>query len=48
LLSEIKLVDLPRLGFSSATTPEYGEIYVRGPNVRLGYYDSDPVAQMYD
>jgi long-subunit acyl-CoA synthetase (AMP-forming) len=37
-MNEMKLVDLPLLGLTSATQPEFGEIHVRGPNVFTGYY----------
>jgi long-chain acyl-CoA synthetase len=36
--NEVKLVDVPEMGYFSANTPQRGEIAVRGNNVFMGYY----------
>jgi len=38
---EIRLVDVPEMGYTSASTPQRGEICVRGLNVFCGYYRND-------
>lgn len=35
---EVKLVDVPEMGYTSSTNPQRGEICVRGNNVFKGYY----------
>lgn len=35
---EVKLADVPEMGYTSATYPQRGEIVVRGNNVFKGYY----------
>lgn len=38
--NEVRLVDVPSLGFTSRTRPEQGQIAVRGANVFSGYHDA--------
>lgn len=35
---EVKLVDVPEMGYRSNANPQRGEVWVRGPNVFQGYY----------
>ncbi len=35
---EIKLVDVPEMGYLTTTNPPRGEVWVRGPNITTGYY----------
>jgi long-chain acyl-CoA synthetase len=36
--NEVKLVDVPEMGYTSRSTPQRGEICVRGNNIFSGYY----------
>ncbi|GLB44412.1 putative AMP-binding enzyme [Lyophyllum shimeji] len=35
---EVKLLDVPEAGYTSANTPQQGEVCIRGPSVTAGYY----------
>eukprot|EP01096_Ripella_sp_DP13-Kostka_P007122 TRINITY_DN2597_c0_g1_i2.p1 TRINITY_DN2597_c0_g1~~TRINITY_DN2597_c0_g1_i2.p1 ORF type:complete len:558 (+),score=305.92 TRINITY_DN2597_c0_g1_i2:292-1965(+) len=35
---EIKLVDVPEMGYLTTANPPRGEVWVRGPNITTGYY----------
>jgi len=39
--NEIKLVDVPDMGYDSQANPPTGEVWIRGPNVNIGYYKQD-------
>eukprot|EP00698_Gefionella_okellyi_P006902 TRINITY_DN1668_c0_g1_i3.p1 TRINITY_DN1668_c0_g1~~TRINITY_DN1668_c0_g1_i3.p1 ORF type:complete len:657 (-),score=120.85 TRINITY_DN1668_c0_g1_i3:114-2084(-) len=38
---EMKLEDVPEMNYSSKTTPQQGEVLIRGKNVFLGYYKDE-------
>jgi len=38
---EIKLVDVPEMGYNSHTDPPKGELWVRGASVSIGYYKNE-------
>lgn len=38
---EVKLVDLPDLGYSTDSTPEQGEVWIRGDAVCSSYFQND-------
>jgi len=38
---EIKLLDVPEMGYKSANNPPQGEVCIRGPSVTKGYYKRD-------
>ncbi|EPB89631.1 hypothetical protein HMPREF1544_03563 [Mucor circinelloides 1006PhL] len=43
---EVKLVDQPELGYTSANTPRpQGEIWIRGPSITAGYYKQDGITK---
>ncbi|CAO3627661.1 unnamed protein product [Mucor fragilis] len=43
---EVKLVDQPELGYTSANTPRpQGEIWIRGPSITAGYYKQDDITK---
>ncbi|KAL9540057.1 hypothetical protein MBANPS3_009898 [Mucor bainieri] len=43
---EVKLVDQPELGYTSANTPRpQGEIWIRGPSITAGYYKQDNITK---
>ncbi len=35
---EVKLVDVPEMGYLHTNNPSQGEIWLRGPSVAMGYY----------
>ncbi len=41
MLAEVKLLDIPEMGYSSKNKPATGEIMLRGPNIFKGYF-KDP------
>jgi len=43
--SQIKLVDVPDMGYLTTNKPPQGEVWIKGGNVTLGYYDDEKLTK---
>eukprot|EP01120_Amphizonella_sp_Union-15-10_P010997 TRINITY_DN4560_c0_g1_i1.p1 TRINITY_DN4560_c0_g1~~TRINITY_DN4560_c0_g1_i1.p1 ORF type:complete len:646 (+),score=109.26 TRINITY_DN4560_c0_g1_i1:71-2008(+) len=42
---EVKLVDVPEMGYTSSTNPQRGEVCVRGNNIFVGYFKAPEITK---